>query len=134
MADVAGITAIRPTQFTQVRNVAYGATIAAGKTVTMVSNVAQLSDADASVALAATEGIAITPGINAGYGLIAFSGPIILVGATLVVGTIYITSGDPGGISPITDAGSGDWVTILGTAATTTQLNLTINRTAVQVP
>ena len=125
---------MRPTQFTQFRNVEYGATIAAGNTVTMVTNVAQLSDADASAALAATEGVAITPGIDDGYGLIAFSGSIILVGATLVVGTVYITSDTPGGIKPISDAATGDWVTILGVASTATTLDLDIQATAVQVP
>ena len=134
MADVSGITAVRPTQFTQIRNVEYGATIAAGNTVTMVTNVAQLSDTDASAALAATEGIAITPGIDNGFGLIAFSGSIILVGATLVVGTVYITSDTPGGIKPIADADPGDWVTILGVASTATTLDLDIQATAVQVP
>lgn len=134
MADVSGITAVRPTQFTQVRNVEYGATIAAGNTVTMVSNVAQLSDSDASEALAATEGIAITPGVDDGFGLIATAGSIVLVGATLVVGTVYITSDTAGGIRPIADVDSGDWVTILGVASTTTTLDLDIQRSAVQVP
>ena len=133
MPDVSGITAVRPTQFTQIKKVVYGATIAVGNTISMVSNVAQLSDADASAALAATGGIAITPGVNAGYGIIASSGPVILVGATLTVGTVYITSDTPGGIKPISDADPGDWVTILGTASAATQLNLVINRTAVQV-
>jgi hypothetical protein len=134
MADVSGITAVRPTQFTQVRSLTYGATIAAGNTVTNVDGKAVLSDADASLALAATEGIAITPGVNNGHGLIAFGGAIILVGATLVVGTVYVTSATAGGIMPISDAASGDYVTILGTASTTTQLELAINRTGIQVP
>ena len=134
MADVSGITAVRPTERTQYRTVLYGATIAAGNCVTMVSTEGVLSDADASLALAAVEGIAVTPGVNTGYGLIANRGSIILVGATLVVGTVYIASDTPGGIKPITDAGSGDWITIIGTASTTTQLDLAITRTGVQVP
>lgn len=134
MTDIAGITAVRPTERTQYRHILYGATISAGNCVTMVDAEGVLSDADASAALAGVEGIAITPGVDSGYGLIANRGSIILVGATMTVGTVYIASDTPGGIKPMSDAESGDWVTIIGTASTTTQLDLSITRTAVQVP
>lgn len=132
MADVTGITAVRTTQYTQTRNVVYGATIAAGNTLVKSAGKSILADADASVALASAEGIAITPGVDTGYGIIAFSGSVVLVGATLAVGTVYIVSDTPGGIKPIADATAGDYITILGVASTATQLDLNIVATGVE--
>ena len=134
MADLSSITAVRPTAFTVVRNVAYGATIAAGQPVVKSGTTYVLADANASSALAAAEGIAITPGVSGGYGLIATGGSIILVGTTMVVCTSYIVSDTAGGIMPDADRSTGDYVTKLGTASTTTQLDLAIIATAIQVP
>ena len=133
MADLTGITAVRPTSFTQIRLVMYGATIAAGQPVVLSGTSYLLADANASSALAAAEGIAITPGVSGGYGLIATGGAIILVGTTMVVGTTYIVSDTAGGIMPDADRSTGDYVTRLGTASTTTQLDLSILATGVQV-
>jgi hypothetical protein len=134
MADVSGITAIRPTSTTIFRNVLYGATVSAGQTLVYSTDKYVLADANASAVLAAGEGIAITPGVNSGYGLMATGGSIILVGATLVVGKTYVVSDTAGGIMPIDDLSSGDYSTILGTASTTTQLDLNIRASGVQVP
>jgi hypothetical protein len=132
MADVSGITAVRPgSQATQVRLVQYGATIAAGNSVYPLGSEMLLADANASDATAAAAGVAITPGVDNGWGLMAFGGPIILVGATLVVGMTYVVSDTAGGIMPITDLSTGERCTILGTASTTTQLNLAINATGI---
>ena len=131
MADLTGITAVRPTQLTQLRVVPYGATIAAGQPIVRSGTKYVLADANASAALAAAEGIAMTPGVDNGWGLIAFGGPIILVGATLVVGETYVVSDTAGGIMPISDLSTGERCTILGTAATATQLNLGINATGI---
>jgi hypothetical protein len=90
-----------------------------------------LADANLSDAAAAAVGVAVTPGVDNGWGLIAFGGPIILVGATLVVGETYVVSDTAGGIMPISDLSTGERCTILGTAATTTQLNLDINATGI---
>lgn len=135
MADVSGITAIRTTANTQFRNVAYGATIAAGNTLYYSTSDAEhlLADCDASATAATCTGVAITPGVNGGSGLIAVGGSIILVGATLTVGTVYVLSDTAGGIKPIADATSGDYITILGTAASATQLDLAIIVTGNQV-
>lgn len=86
MSDLTSITAVRPTAFTQVRTVQYGATIAVGQPVVKSGTTYVLADANASAALAAAEGIAITPGVSSGYGLIATGGAVILVGTTMVVG------------------------------------------------
>ena len=133
MADLSSITAVRPTAFTVVRNVQYGATIAAGQPVVKSGTKYVLADADASAALAAAEGIAISPGVDNGYGLIATGGSIVLVGTTMAVGESYLVAPTPGGIMPNADKATGDYVTKLGTASTTTQLDLAINATGIQV-
>jgi hypothetical protein len=134
MADLSGITAVRPTETTQLRIVRYGATIAAGQPIVASSGKYVLADANASAALAAAEGIAMTPGVDNGFGVMAFGGPIILVGATMVVGETYLVSPTAGGIMPNADRATGDFVTRLGTASSATQLNLSIQATGVQVP
>lgn len=135
MADLTGITAVRPTANTDVRNVQYGATIAAGQPLYLGSaGKYLLADANASAAAAAATAIAITPGVDAGYGLVAVSGSIILVGTTMVVGTSYVASDTAGGIMPDADRSTGDYVTRLGTASTATQLDLAIQATGIQVP
>nr|DAK61523.1 MAG TPA: hypothetical protein [Caudoviricetes sp.] len=134
MANLSGITAVRPTANTQIRLVRYGTTISVGQPVVESSGKYVLADANASATLAAAGGVAITPGILDGYGVIAISGPVILVGTTMTVGETYIVSPTAGGIMPNSDRLQGDFVTRLGTASTTTQLDLAIVATGVQVP
>jgi hypothetical protein len=133
MADLTSITAVRPTSNTISTRVQYGATIAAGQPIVKSGTTYVLADANASSALAAAEGIAITPGVSGGYGLMATAGGIILVGTTMVVGTSYIVSDTAGGIMPDADRSINDYVTRLGTASTTTQLDLSIVATGVLV-
>jgi hypothetical protein len=134
MADLSSITAVRPTSFTQVQTVQYGATISAGQAIVKSGTKYVLADANASAALAAAEGIAITPGVDNGYGLMAFGGAIMLIGTTMVVGETYLASRTAGAIMPNSDRQTGDWVTRLGTASSATQLELTIQATGIQVP
>ena len=136
MAALSGITAVRPTSTTNVEKVIYGATVAAGNPVYRDSadNEHKLTDANASAAAAKCVGIAVTPGIDAGYGYIATGGSIILVGTTMVVGTNYDCGPTAGEIIPEGDLASNDYVTRLGTAATATQLDLSIVATGVQRP
>lgn len=134
MADLSGITAARPTSNTVTRVVQYGGTVSAGQPVAKSSGKYVAADANASSTLATAEGIALTPGVADGYGVVAFNGGIILVGATMTVGTTYLASRTAGGIMPDADRTTGDYVTILGTASTTTQLDLNIKATGVQVP
>lgn len=87
-------------------------------------------DADAA-ATAIAAGIAMTPAATNGYFALAQSGDspgqaLINLGATLTVGQVYVVSTNPGGIAPIADLGSGDFVTILGVATTTALLDLRI--------
>jgi hypothetical protein len=64
----------------------------------------------------------------------AFGGNIILVGTTMTVADTYLVSPTAGGIMPNADKATGDYVTRLGVAASATQLNLSIEATAIQVP
>lgn len=134
MADLSGITAARPTSTTVARVVQYGGTVSAGQPVAKSSGKYVAADANASSTLAAAEGIALTPGVADGYGVVAFNGGVILVGTTAVVGTTYLVSRTAGGIMPDADRTTGDYVTILGTASTTTQLDLNIKATGIAVP
>lgn len=134
MADLTSITAVRPTSNTTFTRVQYGATISAGQPIVKSGTTYVLADANASSTLAAAEGIAITPGVSGGYGLMATGGSIILVGTTMVVGTTYLASRTAGGIMPASDRTTGDYVTSLGTASTSTQLDMSIVATGVAVP
>lgn len=129
-----GITAVRPTSNTDVINRVYGATISPGQPLYQDSadDEFKLADANASAATANAKGIAITPGVDTGYGLIAKGGSIILVGTTMVVGEQYYVSPTAGSIIASSELTTGDYVTLLGVAATTTQLNLTIKATGIQ--
>jgi hypothetical protein len=134
MADLSGITAVRPTSTTQLRIVQYGGTVSVGQAVVQSSSKYVAADANASLALAAAEGIAMTPGVTDGYGVVAFSGSVLLIGTTMTVGETYLLSRTAGGIMPNADRTTGDYVTRLGTAATATQLELAIKATGIQVP
>jgi hypothetical protein len=50
----------------------------------------------------------------------------ITIGATLTAGTAYYLSDTPGGICPLADLLSGEYVVLLGLAASTTVLNVDI--------
>ena len=140
MADLSSITAVRPADNAVLNTDAtYGATIAAGQTVykdTADADKWKLADADNTTATAGSGGIgiAVTPGVDGGKGIVATGGKVILVGTTMAVGTTYIVSDTPGGIKPTADAATGDYVTIVGNASTTTQLDITLVATGNQVP
>lgn len=87
-------------------------------------------DADAA-ASAIAECIALTPGSTNGYGLVAIAATepgkaLVNLGATLAVGTVYAVSTTAGGIAPIADLASGDYITTLGVATTTALLDFQI--------
>ncbi len=133
MADLTGITAVRPTADTQTSRVVYGATISPGDPVYQDAADNEHKAADASAqATAVVVGIAMTPGVDAGHGIIAISGSIILVGTTMAVGEPYVVSAAAGKIAPETDLATNEYVSRLGTAATTTQLDLNFQVTAIQ--
>lgn len=139
MAALSGITAVRPTSSTTLQAggpVVYGATISAGQSAYKDSSDSKhkLADSNVSAALAAAVGIFITPGVDTGYGYVATGGAVVLVGTTMVVGTVYCVGSTAGSIVPISDLTTADYVTILGTASTSTQLDLAIKATGIIKP
>jgi hypothetical protein len=112
----------------------YGATIGIAQPVyqdATDNNEAKLADANASTATAAAVGIAITPGVDTGYGYVATGGSIVLVGTTMVVGQQYFVGPTAGEIIESSELATGERVTLLGVAASTTQLDLTIKATGI---
>lgn len=139
MAAISGITAVRPTSSTTLQAggpVVYGATISAGQVAYKDGSDSKhkLADSNVSASLAAAVGIFMTPGIDTGYGYVATGGSIILVGTTMVVGTVYCVGSVAGSIVPISDLTTGDYSTILGTASTATQLDLSIKASGIVKP
>lgn len=127
MADLGSITAVRPTTNTTTKEVTYGETIDAGEVVYFDSVDAEYKLADASAsASAVVAGIAMTPGVDGGRGIIATGGNIILVGTTAAVGGVYVVSATAGKIAPEADISSGEYVSVIGVASSTTQLNMNI--------
>lgn len=133
MAAISGITAVRPAVDTKTKLVKYGATIAAGVPVYLDAPTQEYmpADANASATAAAATGITVTPGVDGGYGYIAHIGGIVLVGTTMVVGETYYVDATAGQIIPGSDLTTGYFVTRLGTASSTTQLELSIQATGV---
>jgi hypothetical protein len=52
----------------------------------------------------------------------------------MTVGETYLVSDTAGGIMPVADRDTGDYVTRLGTASSATQLDLAIEATGIVVP
>ncbi len=137
MAALSSITAVRPTANTKMTGpVAFGDTISAGQPVYLDSTDSEykLADANASSTTATTKGIAVTPGVDGGYGYVATGGSIILVGTTMAVGETYYVGATAGAINPDADLTTGWYVSRLGTAASTTQLDLDIKATGITHP
>jgi hypothetical protein len=113
----------------------------AGETITQgqpyyiseTDSLAYQTDANDGVAKAAAQGIAITPASANGRFIGCEEGPID-IGGTLVVGTIYVVSVTKGGIAPSTDLTTGHYVTPLGTATTSSTLELLPKPSGVQKP
>jgi hypothetical protein len=132
-----GITAVRPTDSTiySARPVVYGGTTAVGELVYLdTTNKYLLCDNNLSVVTAALKGIALTPGVLDGYGLLATEGSILIIGPTLVVGVTYYAGPTAGQIIAESELASGHFVSRLGTAATTSRLDLSIKATGIQRP
>lgn len=110
-----------------------GETIAAGKAVYLspTTNKWMLADSNSGTAAAKIAGGIALNGAALNQPLvIATRGPVT-IGATLTAGTIYALSETPGGIQPYADLGSGENVCILGVAASTSVLNISIQNPGV---
>lgn len=134
MADIS-VTAssVVPTATTKRQTKVAAAAITAGQVVYVnTSDQLALADNDASATTAAAVGIALNscaadqPCSYATSGAVTFN-------AVLTAGTIYVLSSTAGGIAPAADLASGDYVTILGVASSTTSLTVNINASGHQV-
>jgi hypothetical protein len=86
------------------------------------------TDANDGVAKAAVGAIALTPGATNAFGLVALPAAtpgqsLVNLGATLAVGMPYAVSANVGGIAPIGDITSTQFVSIIGIATTTALLD-----------
>lgn len=88
------------------------------------------TDANDTATKAQAKGIALSPASTDGYFYLTVGG-LTNLGATLTQGQIYVVSNVKGGIAPYADLVSGDYVTILGTAQTSSLLKLNINITGI---
>lgn len=105
-----------------------GEAIAAGKAVykSSTTNKWMLADSNsATVEARRATGIALCGAALNQPVTVATSGPVT-IGATLTAGLAYYLSDTPGGICPVADIGSGEFVCLLGIAASTTVLNIGI--------
>lgn len=137
MAALSGITAVQPTINTTFVLKKCGAALAIAVPVyedAASNSDIKAADANASAATAEARGITITSGANAGYALVATGGSIVLVGTTMTVGQTYCVGATASEIVPISDLTTLDRVTYLGTASTSTQLDLLIKATGVTKP
>lgn len=91
------------------------------------------TDANLSAAAAAAEGIFMTPAATDGYAVLAVGGDVNL-GATLTVGETYAVSRTKGAICPIGDLTTGDYVTHLGVAKSTSLIVLNLQVSGVPKP
>lgn len=114
-----------------------GATITAGQIVFLDSASTGkwlLADSDAATAVArgqgASVGIALNGAANGQPLEVLTEGPITL-GAVMTAGTAYYLSPTPGGICPLADLLTGDYVTLLGLATSTSVLYLDIQYSGV---
>ena len=91
----------------------------------------KLTDADAALT-AVIAGIAVSGAADKQLVSYQHGGPINPGGA-LVKGTIYVASVTPGNIAPQADLVSGDFVSILGVAISTTEIQLKINNSGIAI-
>lgn len=98
----------------------------------------ELADTDDTVVTAAAQGIALNsaPGVGQPVTCLVDGEVTLGAGAAPVQGTVYVLSATPGGIAPVTDLVTGDWVTVLGVGNAANGLTLIPNLFAsgVQVP
>lgn len=105
-----------------------GETILAGQVVYLAAATGKWMKADNNSATAEVRqatGIALT-GSSLNQPIVVQKSGQITIGATLVAGTAYYLSDTPGGICPLADLLTGEYVCLLGLASSATVLNLDI--------
>jgi hypothetical protein len=114
-----------------------GAAIAAGEVAfldTATTGKWQLADSDAATAEArgqtANIGIALNSAA-ADQPIVVQTGGAVTLGAVLTAGTAYYLSDTPGKLCPVADITGGDYVVLLGLAASASVLNLDVQYSGV---
>lgn len=103
-----------------------GGTITAGQAVYLSSTTGKWLHADADSATAEQRrvvGIALN-GASASQPIDVQTAGDITIGATLVAGTAYYLSDEPGGICPLADLATGDYICLIGHAKSTSVLSI----------
>lgn len=132
MADLS-ISSIKLVSGSPTVSLPYGGTVSAGDPVYQTTD-RDYEQAGASTAtLANAAGIALIDGVADGQAVIAGNGCVIDVGAILTKGTTYVVSATTGAIAPQADLTSGDFITSLGIAISTSQLSIKIHATGVDL-
>ena len=108
------------------------ATIVRGVSLYVSATGLDLTDADV-VGTAKFAGIALSDGAVGQFITYLPSGSIN-VGAVLTVGVVYVVSTGAGKIAPLADLATGDFLTIIGVATTTSKLTLHSLITGVALP
>lgn len=106
-----------------------GAAITQGQVTYRTGNTANLADADVA-GTATVDGIAVTSAASGQPVLIMTEGTLTL-NAALTKGQVYVASTTAGGIAPYSDLASGDYVSLLGVATSTTTLVINIQNSGV---
>lgn len=115
------------------QTVVAGETITAGQPVYRDASTGKYLKADANAASAAAReatGIALNGASNGQPLTIQTSGQIT-IGGTMTAGIAYYLSDTAGGICPVADIGSGEYVDLIGIAVSTTVLDLIFKYTGV---
>lgn len=113
----------------ELRQFESASTVTAGQMLYLAAsngNKATLADSDTGTA-APAEAIGIAcndAGIGEPVGVAMFGNSVTFASAILTKGTVYYLSNTAGGICPVADLGSGDYVTLVGIATSTTVLKL----------
>lgn len=105
-----------------------GGTLTAGQPVRLSSG-ELVAASDASAAAAAVAGIALH-GASDGQPIAYQDSGVIAIGATVAVGKVYVLS-TSGGIAPVDDVASSEFITVLGVGVTAANIKLGINASGV---
>jgi hypothetical protein len=114
------------------RPVQYGESVTQGQPVYRATDGKWYKcDANNTATKAVCNGIVLTPGASDGFGIVMLPGSSpgqspVIIGATLSVGMQYAISTTAGGIRPVTDAASTEFVTTIGTATTASVLDFVV--------
>lgn len=110
----------------------FGEAVSAGETIYLDSGDSKYYlSANTSASASSCSGVALKGGAADGYGILIPTGQSYVVGGTVAVGEIYVVGG-AGEIVPIGDLVSTNWVTILGTGISTTEIELNVKKSNIQ--